>query len=362
MVTVSVGPKWRSVFVHRRSMMAPKSLNSLDYFVLDSTMSQLMGYSWSFGRLRLLKLRPPWQEPMHHFAGDAAAVDDVLLPPPIRTDVLNYLKFHRTDGSDSMKAQLCNRLPRLPPNYLNNVLELVAAVVNRTPSNADDNIDHNWTYNSGNAFHLLLADAVAGDDANGGGGDNLVTDLPNNRHDCMSLVLVVAADLTLSLDHHRWLGLLLLPMHLRLRTMMPMRMPWIVESAADYHLNRLQPLRADYDDDFGYALVMMHYFQTEHHTHYKNCSCCCCCCCSYCWRYWRCWNRRQCPGHYYWCYFHVAQTTEEPMQPHSVFLRVPLFSTAPHTKIALLSSLLLRRFAHGFNIKNKNQINVCQSI
>lgn len=273
-----------------------------------------------------------------------------LLLLPIRTDVLNYLKFHRTDGNDSMKAQLCNRLPLLPPNYSNNVLEWAVVVVNHTPSNADDNTDHNWTYSSDNAFHsvVVVADAVAVaevNDANDGDGDSLVTDWPNNRHDCMNLMLV--ADLALSLDHH-WLALLLLELilchrrrHLVPMTMMPKRMPSIVGSAVDYHLNRLQPLRADYDDDFGYALVMKHYFRIEHRTHYKNCSCCCYCCCycCCCWRYWRCcwWDhRRQCHYHYYWCYSYfryVAQTTEEPMQPHSVFLRVPLFSTAPHTKL-----------------------------
>lgn len=265
------------------------------------------------------------------------------------------------DESDSMKAQLYNHLPLLLPNYLDNVLELAAVVVNHTPSNADDNIDHNWTYNSGNAFRLLVADAVADDDdGNDGGGDNLVTDLPkNNRHDCMNLMFV--DDLALSLDHHHLLVLLrLLLLHHRVpMTKMPMLMPLIVESAADYHLNQLQPLRADYDD-FGYALVMMHYFQIEHHTHYKNCSCCYCwyCCCYCCWRYWRCWYQRQCHCHYYSaCYFHVAQTTEEPMQPHSVFLRVPLFFTAPHTKFALSSSsLLLRRLAHRLNIKINQKI------
>lgn len=253
--------------------------------------------------------------------------------------MLNYLKFHRTDGSDSMKAQLCNRRPLLPPNCSNNVLELAAVVVNHTPSNADDNIDRNWSYSLGNAFHWGLADAVAaaaenGDANDDDAGDSLVTDFgPNNRHDCRNLMLVDVADL--AMDHH-WLALLHLELILHFpvqMTTMPMQRPSIAVSAVDYHLNRLQPLRADCDDDFGYALVMKHYFQIEHHTHYKNCSCCCYCYCCCCWRYWRCWcwYHRQCHCHYYcWClYFHVvvvvAQTTEEPMQPHSVFLRVPLF-------------------------------------
>lgn len=316
--------------------------------------SQSMGCSLSFGPLLLLKWQPLLPVP-NHFVDGAC-----------RTDVPNYWKFHRTDGNDSMKAQLCSRRP---PNCSNSVLEWAVVVVNHTPSNADDNTDRSWTCSSGNAFHWAAVGAADAADANWDDDDgNLVTDWPNNRRDCMNSIAVVAVDLVLSLDHH-WLAsshLELIDRRSRRRclvpmTMWPMRMPSIAVSAADYHLNRLQPLRADCDDDFGYALVMKHYFRIEHRTHYKNCSCCCCrCCCWYCWRcWWRCWvYQRQSHCHYYCCLcFHVAQTTEEPMQPHSVFLRVPLFSKAPHTKIALSSSAVfwLRRFAHDSNIKNQRK-------
>lgn len=121
------------------------------------------------------------------FADVHRAVYDVMHMGVVPID---YSKYRHMDESDSTKARLCTRavIATLATNYSNNASELAAAI--RTPSNADDNIDHNLTYNWDNAFR-----SVDDDD----GGDNLVTDylrwkIPANYDDCCSYCYVVQTE------------------------------------------------------------------------------------------------------------------------------------------------------------------------
>lgn len=213
------------------------------------------------------------------FADVHRAVYDVMHMDVVPID---YSKYRHMDESDSTKARLCTRavIATLATNYSNNASELAAAI--RTPSNADDNIDHNLTYNWDNAFR-----SVDDDD----GGDNLVTDylrwkIPANYDD----------------------------------------LPMIVVSVADYHWNQRPLISADCDCCVC-ELLRIHYCQKSHHTHYKNCS---------------------------YCY--VVQT-EEQMQLHSAFLRVPLFLTQ---KLLVFSARLniKQKYAHFTFSFNRRKIDL----